>query len=79
MRHRLITPEHDQSMVTQCKLYEGIGEIVVCHRSVKMARIDMIDQTALMGGGTIWKMFTMRIDDARTINRTTTIMDGIVL
>jgi hypothetical protein len=79
MRHRLITPEHDQSMVTQCRVYEGIGETVVCHKSVKMARIDIIDQTAVTGGGIIRKMFTIRIDDAKRISRTMTVVDGIGL
>ena len=66
-------------MVTQCRLYEGIGDTVVRHKSVKIARIDVIDQTALTGAGIIRKMFTIRIDDARRISRTMTVMDEIGL
>jgi hypothetical protein len=75
----LITPEHDQSIVTQCRLYEGIGDTVVCHKSVKIARIDVIDQTALTGEGIFRIMFMIKNDDARRINRTTTVMDEIGL
>ncbi len=79
MRQRLITPEHDQSRVTQCKVYEGIGETIVCHKIVKIARIDTTNETALTGGGILRKMFTMKINDAKTISRTITVMNGIGL
>ena len=75
----MITPEHDQSRVTQCKVYEGIGETIVCHKIVKIARIDKTNETALIGGGILRRMFTIRINDAKTISRTITVMNGMGL
>jgi len=77
MRQRLITPEHDQSRVTQCRVYEGIGETIVCHRSVKIARIDTISERALTGGGIPRKKFTMTANDAKTISRAMTAVNGM--
>jgi hypothetical protein len=79
MRQRLIIPEHDQSRVTQCKVYEGIGETIVCHRSVKIARIDTTNEIALTGGGIPRKMFTMIANDAKTNSSTMTVANGMGL
>jgi len=72
-----MTPEHDQSRVTQCRVYEGIGEIVVCHNSVEIARIGTTIERTLIGEGIPRKMFTIRINDAKTTNRTMTVVNEI--
>jgi len=77
MRQRLITPEHDQSRVTQCRVYEGIGEITVCHKSVKIVTIDTTRAIVLTGEGILRKMFKMSISDAKTISTTITAVNGM--
>lgn len=73
----LITPEHDQSTVTQWIVYDEIGETMVCHKSVKIAAIATIDQMAFTGGAIDRKMATIRIDDTKMITRATTVVDEI--
>jgi len=79
MRERVITPEHDQSRVTQCRLYEEVGEIMVCHRRVKIARIDTTNEIVLTGGGILRDMFTIMVTDAKTISRAISVVNGIGL
>jgi hypothetical protein len=66
-------------MVTQCKEYAGVGETMVCHRSVRIARIAAIDQTALTGGAIGRRTFTIRIDDISMVTKTATVVDEMGL
>ena len=79
MRERVITPEHDQSRVTQCRLYEGAGEIMVCQRRVKIARIDTTNEIVLTGGGILRNMFTIMVIDAKTVSRAISVVNEIGL
>jgi hypothetical protein len=73
----LITPEHDQSRVTQCRVYEGIGEIIACHKSVKIVTIDTTKERVLTGEGILRKMFTRSMSDIKTIRTTITVVTAM--
>ena len=74
IRQRLITPEHDQSRVTQCRVYEGIGEITVCQESVKIVTNDATRAIVLTGEGIFRQKFRTSIRDAKMIVTLTTTM-----
>lgn len=74
---RLITPEHDQSIVTQCRVYGGYGEISVCHKSVRIVTIETTRAKVLTGEGILRKMFKMSIRHARTITTIITAENGM--
>lgn len=77
IRQRLMTPEHDQSIVTQCRVYGGTGEISVCHKRVKIATIDTTRTIVLTGEGILRKTFTMTMRDPKTMSATITAENGM--
>ena len=77
VRQRLIAPEHDQSIVTQCRVYGGYGEISVCHKSVRIVTIETTRAKVLTGEGILRKMFKMSIRHARTTTTIITAENGM--
>ena len=78
IRLRLISPEHDQSRVTQCKVYGGTGEISVCHKRVKIMTIDTTATSVFMGEGILRKRFKSIISETRKIRIAITVVSGML-
>ena len=76
MRQRPITPEHDQSIETKCKLDGGIGN-TVCQKSVDMVTIVTTSAMVLMGEDILLKTLRTSMSDAKTAATATTVVSGM--
>lgn len=72
-----MTPEQDQSIVTQCKVYRGTGEITVCHKSVMVVTNDTTKAIVLTGEGILEDLFKIRAIEKKKSKLPITTVNGI--
>jgi len=71
-----MTPEQDQSIVTQCKVCIGTGEITDCHRSVKIVVNDTTKTIVLTGEGILEDFFKIRMKEMKNNKLPITAING---
>jgi len=73
-----MTPEQDQSIVTQCKECKGTGETTDCHRSVKSVVNDTTKTIVLIGEGILEDFFKIRMKEMKNNKLPITAINGTV-
>ncbi|TRO54521.1 hypothetical protein E2P63_01115 [Candidatus Bathyarchaeota archaeon] len=73
-----MTPEQDQSIVTQCKVCKGTGEITACHKSVNIVVKDTTKTIVLIGEGILEDFFKIRINEIKNNMLPITAINGTV-
>ena len=72
-----MTPEQDQSIVTQCRVYKGTGEISVCHKSVRVVVNERTKAIVLTGDGILEDLLKIKISEKKKSKLPITATNGI--